>query len=57
MHAYAIPVEQGDTMRSVRLTVAFSWGEPSSYTEKGMVNLVPTDADAVVKSHGVSPSL
>ncbi len=44
-------------MRMVRLTVAFKRGDPSSYTEKGMVKVVPIEADAVVKLQGVKPLL
>ena len=40
----------------MRLTVARSWGNPSSNTEKGMLNVVPTGAEAVDKPQGANPT-
>ncbi len=43
-------------IRTVRLTVDRSWGDPLSNTEKGMLNVVPTGAEAVDKPQGAKPT-
>ena len=52
-----IPSGQGEIMSRVRVTEACRGGEPSSYTVKGTVNLVPMDAVAVARLQGVRPTL
>ncbi len=41
------PSAQGDAMSKVLLTAASSGGDPSSYTEKGTMILLPRGAEAV----------
>lgn len=43
-------------IRRVLVTVACAGGTPSSYTVKGMENLVPMAAVAVFKPQGTSPT-
>ena len=43
--------------RTVRLTDDPRCGDPLSYTEKGIVNVVPTGAAAVEISQGVKPTV
>ena len=50
------PDEHGETTRTVRSTVDRKVGDASSNTEKGMLNVVPTGAEAVDKPQGASPT-
>ena len=40
----------------MRFTLAYNWGDPLSNTEKGMLNVAPTGAEAVDRPHGAKPT-
>lgn len=56
-HACYAPAAQGETISKVLLTVASICGDPSSYTEKGTVILLPKAAVAVARLQGAKPTL
>jgi hypothetical protein len=43
-------------IRTVRLTLDRNWGDPSSNTEKVMLKVVPTGAEAVDRPQGANPT-